>query len=153
MSRKNHQVVNCRLLQTDKPFSQLKQTQKRKSTSGCIRNTAPFIRRSGRYRTQGTTTASFLQPTERLRKPGFGFPWARSKNTFSVGRTRSGNAMKKSLQERSFWQKRKKFRFCHALLVCHFPAAPDHAMQSTTARTRDSFFPLFFKGCILRFFR
>ena len=37
MSRKNHQVVNCRLLQTDKPFSQLKQTQKRKSTSGCIR--------------------------------------------------------------------------------------------------------------------
>ena len=30
MSRKNHQVVNCRLLQTDKPFSQLKQTQKEK---------------------------------------------------------------------------------------------------------------------------
>ena len=31
MSRKNHQVVNCRLLQTDKPFSQLKQTQKEKT--------------------------------------------------------------------------------------------------------------------------
>ena len=30
MSRKNHQVVNGRLLQTDKPFSQLKQTQKEK---------------------------------------------------------------------------------------------------------------------------
>ena len=30
MSRKNHQVVNCRLLQTDKPFSQLTQTQKEK---------------------------------------------------------------------------------------------------------------------------
>ena len=30
MSCKNHQVVNCRLLQTDKPYSQHKQTQKEK---------------------------------------------------------------------------------------------------------------------------
>ena len=30
MSRKNHQVIGGRLLQTDKPFSQLKQTQKEK---------------------------------------------------------------------------------------------------------------------------
>ena len=30
MSRKNHQMVNDRLLQTDKPFSQLKQKQKEK---------------------------------------------------------------------------------------------------------------------------
>ena len=30
MSRKNHKIVNGRLLQTDKPFSQLKQSQKEK---------------------------------------------------------------------------------------------------------------------------
>jgi len=30
VSRKNHQVIGGRLLQTDKPFSQLKQTQKEK---------------------------------------------------------------------------------------------------------------------------
>lgn len=30
MSRKNHQVIGGRLFQTDKPFSQLKQTQKEK---------------------------------------------------------------------------------------------------------------------------
>ena len=30
MSRKNHQIINGRLLQTDKPFSQLKQKQKEK---------------------------------------------------------------------------------------------------------------------------
>lgn len=30
MSRKNHQMIDGRLLQTDKPFSQLKQSQKEK---------------------------------------------------------------------------------------------------------------------------
>ncbi len=37
MSRKNHKLVDGRLLQTDKKYSHLKLKQKEKSMRGCLR--------------------------------------------------------------------------------------------------------------------
>ncbi len=48
MSRKNHQIVNGRLLQTDKRFSQLKQTQKEKINEWLYQEYAAMYRKIGK---------------------------------------------------------------------------------------------------------
>lgn len=37
MSSKNHKIVNGKLLQTDKRFSQLKMNREKKSINGCMK--------------------------------------------------------------------------------------------------------------------
>ncbi len=47
MSRKNHQMVNGKLLQMDKPFSQLKETQKEKINAWLYEEYAAIFDRVG----------------------------------------------------------------------------------------------------------
>lgn len=48
MSRKNHQMVDGRLLQTDKPFSQLKQSQKEKINEWLYQEYSALYRANGK---------------------------------------------------------------------------------------------------------
>jgi len=48
MSRKNHQMVNGRLLQTDKPFYQLKQKQKEKINEWLYREYRAICQQTGK---------------------------------------------------------------------------------------------------------
>ena len=74
MSRKHHQVVNCRLLQTDKPFSQLKQTQKEKTNEWLYQEYRAVYQKAGKVPDARHNDSIVLTAYRKIEEAGIWIP-------------------------------------------------------------------------------
>ena len=82
MSRKNHQVVNCRLLQTDKPFSQLKQTQKEKINEWLYQEYRAVYQKVGKVPDARHNDSIVLTAYRKIEEAGIWIPKKKKKKYF-----------------------------------------------------------------------
>lgn len=101
MSRKNHKIVDGRLIQTDKPFSQLKQSQKEKISEWLYQEYAKVYRAIGLPPDSRRNDAILTAAYEKIEEAGIWIPFGEVRKYFYSHKTKYKKRYEKALLKES----------------------------------------------------
>ena len=99
MSRKNHKIVDGRLIQTDKPFSQLKQSQKEKISEWLYQEYAKVYQTVGLPPDSRRNDAILTAAYEKIEEAGIWIPFGEVRKYFYSRKTKFKKRYEKALQK------------------------------------------------------
>lgn len=99
MSRKNHKMVDGRLLQTDKPFSQLKQAQKEKISEWLYQEYAKVYDATGLPPDSRRNDAILNAAYEKIEQAGIWIPFGEIRKYFYSRKTQYKKRYEKARQQ------------------------------------------------------
>lgn len=95
MSRKNHKILNGRLIQTDKPFSQLKQQQKEKINEWLYAEYAQIYSKIKKRPDSGYNDDILQMVYDKIEDAGIWLPFAELKKYFFAHKSKYGKQYEK----------------------------------------------------------